>query len=182
MKRLFVAAVAATLAVSTAFAAGLKSGPQSGEKVPGPFHPLNVTGEDAGKKACLFCKNGDNPVAVVFARNADDPALGKLLKALDEATVKNEKAEMGSYAVFLTDDDKLEGKLKAMNSTAGLKKLVLSIDNPTGPPKYSVSKDADVTVLLYTNRTVKANHSFEKGKLDDKAIQQVVADVTKILP
>jgi hypothetical protein len=30
----------------------LKSGPQVGNKVPGPFNPLNVTGSAAGQKAC----------------------------------------------------------------------------------------------------------------------------------
>src|SRR5687767_12063068 len=78
-----------TLLVVTAQEGGaLKSGPQVGKEVPGPFHPLNVTGEHAGKKACLYCSNGINPVAVVFAREAN-PAVAKLLKQLDEATVKN---------------------------------------------------------------------------------------------
>ena len=30
-----------------------KSGPQVGERIPGAFHPLNVTGPSAGQKACL---------------------------------------------------------------------------------------------------------------------------------
>jgi hypothetical protein len=30
-----------------------KSGPQTGERLPGPFHPMNVTGNFAGQKACL---------------------------------------------------------------------------------------------------------------------------------
>ena len=58
-----------SLAVVVGVQAGgtLKSGPQVGKEVPGPFHPMNVTGESAGKKACLYCANGGNPVAVVFA-------------------------------------------------------------------------------------------------------------------
>ena len=39
--------------VVPALAADLKSGPQVGENIPGPFHPLNVTGPTAGQKACL---------------------------------------------------------------------------------------------------------------------------------
>ena len=31
----------------------LKSGPQVGTSLPGPFHPLNVTGKKAGVKNCL---------------------------------------------------------------------------------------------------------------------------------
>src|SRR4051812_22098952 len=153
-----------------AFGAEIKSGPQNGEKVPGPFHPLNVTGEDAGKKACLYCKNGENPVAVVFARTADDPNVTKLVKALDKATEQNTKCEMGSFVVYLSGDEKLESKLKDLAQKEGLKKIVLSIESPEGPAPYKINKDADVTVLLYTERTVKANYAFEKGKLDAKAI------------
>src|SRR5262245_10552625 len=42
----------ALLVVGTAWAAGLKSGPQVGDSM-SPFHPLNVTGKSAGKKNCL---------------------------------------------------------------------------------------------------------------------------------
>src|SRR5207249_1880187 len=89
----------------------LKSGPQVEEDVPGPFHPLNVTGEYKGKKHCLYCSNGVNPVAVVFAREAS-PAVAKLLKKLDEATVKNADAKMGSFAVFCNDKDGLDKQLE----------------------------------------------------------------------
>jgi hypothetical protein len=45
--------VACALLAGGAFAADVvKSGPQTGEKLPGPFNPLNVTGEDAGQKRC----------------------------------------------------------------------------------------------------------------------------------
>jgi hypothetical protein len=49
-------AAIACLAVGAFAAEGLKSGPAVGEKVPGTFEPLNVTGAMAGKKACLYCK------------------------------------------------------------------------------------------------------------------------------
>src|SRR5438477_13169151 len=112
MKRKLFGPIALVLFGGAVAAADLKSGPQAGEKVPGPFHPLNVNGEDAGKKACLYCKNGDNPVAVVFARSADDANLKKLIAALDAATDQNQKAEMGSFVVYLSADDTLEGQLK----------------------------------------------------------------------
>ena len=58
----------------------------------------------------------------------------------------------------------------------------MAIDNPAGPEKYNFSKDADVTVVLYVDHVVKANHTFKKGELNDKAIEMIVADVSKILP
>jgi hypothetical protein len=157
-----------------------KSGPQSGERVPGPFHPLNVTGEFAGKKNCLFCSNGANPVAVVFARDIT-PEVTKLIKKLDEATAKNKDASMGSFAVFCTDKDGLETQLKKVATSEGIKHLILSIDNPGGPDGYKIAKDADVTVLLYSDFTVRANHAFKKGELNEKGIGDVVKDVAKIV-
>lgn len=178
----FVAvALALGLAVTAAWGEGTaKSGPQTGEKVPGPFHPLNVTGAKAGKKNCLFCENGPSPVAVIFAREIT-PEVTKLIKKLDEATGKNKDASMGSYAVFTTDKDGLEKQLKDLASKEGIKHLILSIDNPSGPEEYKIAKDADVTVLLYNEFTVRANHAFKKGELNEKAIDSVVKDVAKIV-
>jgi hypothetical protein len=174
--------LAGVLLVSAAFAAGaVKSGPQVDEDVPGPFHPLNVTGSKAGKKNCLYCQNGSNPVAVVFAREVT-PEVTKLIKKLDECTAKNEECKMGSYVVFLCEKEGLEKDLKAMADKEKLSKIVLSIDNPAGPQEYKISKDADVTVLLYTKHIVKANHAFKKGELKDKDIETVVKDLSKILP
>lgn len=46
--------LAAALLVSGLLAAeGVQSGPQAGDFIPGPFHPLNVTGAKAGQKNCL---------------------------------------------------------------------------------------------------------------------------------
>ena len=181
IRNLFAAAVAAALA-GAVVAADLKSGPQTGDKVPGAFHPYNVTGEDAGKTACLYCKAGDDPVAVVFARTGDDAMTHKLIKALDTETVKHAKADMFSFAVFTGDKDKLEPQLKAAAKAADLKKLVLAIEDKGDPipAKYNLSKDADVTVILYVDRVVKANYSFAKGKLTEKDIETVVRDISKI--
>lgn len=164
---------------NTQAAEPVKSGPQNEEKVPGPFHPLNVTGENAGQKSCLYCSNGDNPVAVIFARKPDE-SLTKLIKKIDEATAKNSSAQMGSYVVFLSDSQDLEGKLKGIATKEKIKNTVLSIDNPAGPSNYKISKDADVTVLLYNKRVVKANHSF-KGTLSENDISAITGDISKIV-
>lgn len=179
VRTLSVAAV--VLTAGLAVAAEIKSGPQPGEKVPGPFTPLNVTGEAAGKKNCLYCSNGDNPVAVVFARCGDCPMTQKLIKQLDKATCENEKAEMGSYVVFCADEEKMEDKLKDFAKKDGLKKIILSIDSPSGPGNYKINKDADVTVVLYKNRKVVSNYAFKKGELNDAGIETVLKDVPKIV-
>jgi hypothetical protein len=175
--------LAFVLLAGTVLADGkLKSGPQPGQDVPGPFTPLNVTGSSAGEKHCLYCENGQNPVAMVFARELT-PEVAKLLKKLDGCTVKNSGCDMGSFVVFLNDQEGLDKKLKSLANKENLKKLVLSIEaNTAGPEKYHINKSADVTVVLYTNRVVKANHAFKKGELKDGDINTIVKDVTKITP
>jgi hypothetical protein len=183
MKTLRFAAVAAVaLAALAGFAWAentVKSGPQVNEKVPGPFDPLNVTGSKAGEKNCLYCSNGLNPVAMIFAREVT-PEVTKLIKKIDGCTCKNEDCSMGSFVVFLSDKEGLEGQLKNLAKENDLKKIVLSIDNPAGPEKYNINKDADVTVVLYKSRVVKANYAFKKGEMTDKDVDTILGDVSKI--
>jgi len=59
---------------------------------------------------------------------------------------------------------------------------VLAIDNSAGPQNYKVAKDADVTVVLYTEGNVKANFAFKKGEMKDADVKTILASVPKILP
>lgn len=179
--RLFAAAVAAVVLSLPVSAGELKSGPQAGEKVPGPFHPVNVTGAHKGEKFCLFCVNGENPVAMVFARE-HSPELAKLVMKLDAATAKHKDASMGSFVVFLSDKEGLDKELAEGAAKHKIENTILAIDNPAGPKAYNVAKDADITVVLYVDRQVKANHSFKKGELKDGDIETIVKDIPKILP
>ncbi|HLN32759.1 MAG TPA: hypothetical protein VK395_33830 [Gemmataceae bacterium] len=174
-------AVVLALSIGCVLAADkLTSGPQVGQSVPGPFHPLNINGAKAGEKNCLYCQNGTNPVAMIFAREVSEP-LTTLIKKIDACTEANKDAKMGSFVVFLSDSEDLQSKLKEVVDKESLKNIILSIDNPAGPKGYKVSKEADVTVVLYTNHTVKANFAYGKGELKDKDIETVVASVPKIL-
>jgi hypothetical protein len=125
--------------------------------------------------------NGDNPVAMIFAREVSDP-LTSLVKKMDAAAVSNKSCRMGSFVVFCSDDEGLKDQLKALAEKEHLKKVVLTIDNPSGPPSYKVAKDAEITVVLYEQREVKANYTFKKGELKDKDIEKIVKDLAKILP
>jgi hypothetical protein len=168
------------LVVGIASAADPTSGPQVGERVV-PFHPLNCTGDHAGEKYCLICKNGPNPVVMIFARQVT-PELTRLIKRIDEATNKNKERNMGSFIVLLSDSDNLEKELKELAKKEKIQHCVLTIDSPEGPESYNIAREAEVTVVLYRMETVKANHTFKKGELNDKGIEAIVADLAKILP
>lgn len=118
---------------------------------------------------------------MIFAREVSDNLTG-LVKKIDAATAKNSDCRMGSFVVFLNDDESIEGKLKELAKKEGIEKTILAVDNPAGPQGYNIPKDADITVVLYTKRKVQANHAFKKGELKDADVEKVVADLKKILP
>lgn len=115
---------------------------------------------------------------MIFAREIND-SLTSLVKKVNAANEKNSR--MGSFVVFLSDEDGLKDKVKKLADKEGIKKTPLTIDNPAGPDGYNIAKDADVTVVMYVNKKVKANHAFKKGELNDAKIERVLSDLPKIL-
>lgn len=158
----------------------VRSGLQPGEMITAIFEPLNITGEHAGEPHCLVCENGLNPVAMVFAREPSE-RLTKLLAKIDSVAVQNKSLQMGSFVVFLNDREELKQQLKDTAKKQSLQQIVLSTMEPSGPEGFEVAKDADVTVVLYRDFAVQANHAFRTGELTDEAIDKIVADLPKIL-
>ena len=74
----------------------LKSGPQPGESLPGPFHYLNVNGPHAGNPHCLVCEFGLRPSVLVFTREipAEKSPLMDLIQRLDEAVDRHKNSEL----------------------------------------------------------------------------------------
>jgi hypothetical protein len=118
---------------------------------------------------------------MVFAREINDP-LTSLVKKLDAAAAKHTDSKMGSFVVFMSDDEGLEAKVKGLADKEKLEKVVLTIDNAQGPPRYKIAKEADVTVVLYDKQNVKANYAFKKGEFKDEDVEKIVANLSKILP
>ncbi|MFO0880273.1 MAG: hypothetical protein U0840_23250 [Gemmataceae bacterium] len=119
---------------------------------------------------------------MIFAREISDNLTG-LVKKVDEATVKNAKARMGSFVVVCNDDEKMEEKLKELAKKEGIKKTVLSlVDRKAGPSGYELHPEADITVVMYTKRNTKAQYAFKKGELKEKDVASILEDLPKILP
>jgi hypothetical protein len=116
---------------------------------------------------------------MIFAREVSDP-LTSLVKKIDAENQKQGK-KMMSFVIFLSDKEGLKDQLKDLATKENLKETVFAIDSPAGPKGYTVPKEADVTVVLYVNRDIKANHAFKKGEFTEKAIEPILADVPKIL-
>src|SRR5436190_2061386 len=74
---------------------------------------------------------------MIFAREVSGP-LTSLVKKIDAETAKHKSDRMGSFVVFLSDDEGLQNKLKDLADKESIKTTVLTIDNPAGPPASCV--------------------------------------------
>ena len=109
--------------------------------------------------------------------------LAGLVKKIDSLVEKNKGKQMRSFVVLLTDDPaSAEKELQAFAKKHGISNVPLTFfEGVTGPPKYKIAKDAAVTVMLWRNLKVAANHSYAKGALNTKTAQKVLDSTSKIL-
>lgn len=87
---------------------------------------------------------------------------------------------INSFVIFLSDDENIKDVAVKFAEKHNVKKCVFAIDNVAGPKAYNISKDAEVTVLLYTGGEVKANHAYRKSDFNAKAVEAIVKDLPKI--
>ena len=182
----FVGLIAATLVCHSGIATGADArlaGPQAGSKLPGGFNPVNVTNAElpdyAEKRSDYTEQHGAGPVVLVFGRGITDP-LTSLAKKLDAVVGKNKAARLRAVLVILREDAETERALKELGERQGIEKVSLAV-MPDGPKDYKLSKEADVTVVVYDRYKVEANHAFRKGELNDRAVETILADVSKVV-
>ncbi len=190
--------------VSVRAADDARPGLRAGEALPGPFQVLDATGEAAGRFHCTVCTRGLRPTVLVFFRDlgsADSP-LAQLFKGLDESVAGHRAWELGATGVWLADgayQQALEAKvdenarvadqtltkatnlkderlaqLAALARDAKLVHVVLGLAVGDGPRDYRLSKEADVTVILYSKYKVLDTWGFPKGKLDPAAVKSTL--------
>ena len=92
------------------------------------------------------------------------------------------RRRLRSYVVIVPGPgDKPAERLRKLANEAKLKNVPLTIAKvPGGPSDYKIAKDADVTVLMWKEGTVKANLAF-KGMLNDADLNAIMAEIPKVL-
>ena len=175
----FTAALFAVTAIAIA-ADSADSGLKKGDRV-AAFNVKDVTGPSAGKSLCYRCQYGGAPVACVFTREINDD-VAALVKEIDSAVDSSGK-KMKAFVVLLTDDaDKGAGELKKLAEAKGITHTPLTIcGGASGPGAYKISKDAEVTVLMWAGSKLKVNQGFAKGELKADDAKKVAGQTSEIL-
>jgi hypothetical protein len=83
-------------------------------------------------------------VVVIFTQKADDNLAG-LVKAVDEVQKNNEK--LGTFVVGVSGVE--EADFEKLQATHKLTTPLTVAKDKDGPPKYSLNKEAAVTVVVY---------------------------------
>jgi len=178
--------VAVALLAQVALAAELTSGPQKGSLL-GPFEVIKVAGAvndgvPSGKQLCYRCKLGNQPVVMVFAPKADQ-GVTALAQELDQLVAKNKSKNLGSFVNLVGDEaSKLEAQAKEFATKAKLENVavVVPVESKDGPEDYKINSQA-VTVLIYRDGNVVANHAVMPNDLNSPMVKNILSDTDKIL-
>jgi hypothetical protein len=181
MRTVLALTILASATVTGVNAADIKSGLQVGD-YPGAYYVADITGPAAGEKLCYRCRYTTQPVVNIFTRSMDENVT-KLVKELDQVVGKHRDDRMAAFVVVLTDDpDAQEEPLKKLAESQEIKHTPLTVyENSVGPAKYKISKEADVTVMMWVEQDVKVNHVFKASELNSEAIAKIIGDTQKIL-
>jgi hypothetical protein len=119
-------------------------------------------------------------------REVSDP-LTSLVKAIDqkvhEASGKYPRS-LGTFVV-IGDAHGRADQLRGLAKAEALQRVTLCIG--AAPPRYEVSNDAEVTVVIYTpgrpgRQEVRANFALRQGELDETKHDAIVEALSKVLP
>jgi hypothetical protein len=123
---------------------------------------------------------GNSAVINIHARKITDD-LASLVKQLDGMvdSVEDKKGNETKHAflVYLTDDpDAAAAELESLAEKHKIKNVPLTVfDGAAGPPAYNIAKEAEVTIVMWKDREVQANHAFAANGLDKAALKKVLA-------
>jgi hypothetical protein len=181
MKKLLAVLSVACCATVAAWAEEKSDCLKEGDSV-AAFYVTDVTGPAAGEKLCYRCKYGGRPVVTIFTKQMNEK-VAKLTKQIDDKVAANKDAKMAAFVVVLTEDPESQNEaLKTVATKQEIKSTPLTtFDGLAGPDAYKISKDADVTVMMWVDSKVKVNEALKAKDLTDEKIATLVKDTSKIL-
>lgn len=182
-----------------AAAAGLKSGPQLGER-PLPFTSNLVTGPHSGKQHCYVCEMKDELAVLVFARKMDEPT-ARLLTELRDVVRENQRelvpvdgktgagsapVKLFGWFVFLGEDSAaseaaLERRAREFARAHQATAIPISVlGDPAGPPGYQIAPEAAVTVVIFRNGKTLYNRAYTAKEWTRGAADRALKELPKL--
>ncbi len=110
-----------------------------------------------------------------------DRGLIGLISVIDAYTKKHEKSRLSAFVAFLTDDkESIRPKIAELAKERRLTiPLVIPKDSKNGPPAFKLNPKVKYTILLYREKSVKANLAVDSIDLD--TVMKVIESAEKML-
>lgn len=143
------------LVCTLALAQDVASGPEQGKPLP-PLKVFAVTGAQQGKEVDYAAERQGKPtVYCLLPADQLDRPLGRFLKTLDEALVKDDPAAR-IVAVWLTDNlDQTRTYLPQFQQSFQLQATALTcFGDKAGPADWGINPDARLTVVVVREHKV----------------------------
>ena len=114
---------------------------------------------------------------LIFSQKADDN-LASLVKAVDAVQKNNEK--LGTFVVGVSGVE--EADFEKLQNTHKLTTPLTVAKDKDGPPKYSLNKEAAVTVVVYKKGGVVAkNFAFKDSKAAAEKAKEIADAASEAL-
>jgi hypothetical protein len=115
-------------------------------------------------------------------------SLASLVKKIDErvneAAGRQKGPELGTYLIFPNNADGLDQQLRTLAAHETLQRVSIGIG--AVPDAYNLSRDADITVVIYEvgrrRNAVSANFALRWRDLDEKQSAAILEALGKVLP
>ena len=120
-------------------------------------------------------------MVMVFAKN-DTADLAGLVKKLDKLVAEKKDSKLTSVVNILAgedDADKVKEEIAKFAEKNEVTNVALAVTNEKSSKNFKINPEAAVTVMVYRDKKVTANHAVKAGGLDEKTVSAIVADAAK---
>jgi hypothetical protein len=116
---------------------------------------------------------------MVFAKN-NAAALAGLVKELDKLVAEKKDSKLASVVNILAEEpEKIKEDVAKFVEKNEVKNVALAVTDESSSKGFKINAEAEVTVMVYRDKKVTANHALKAGGLDAKKIAAIVADAAK---
>lgn len=152
-----------------------------------PFTSNVVTGPYRGQQHCFVCDmEANQPAILVFSRTMDAPMI-RLMDRLRAAAEKYHRAKLFPWVVFIgnrgtASEIDLENKAEAFARMHAVNAItVTALGDPSGPPGYLISPDADVCVLTFKHGRVFSSRVYDAAHWNMAAADHALGNVALLM-
>jgi hypothetical protein len=106
--------------------------------------------------------------------------LASLAKQIDKLVADNQDKKLAAVINFIGEpSDDYQKKIVEFGTKHNLQNVALTITPDAA--RFKINDQAEVTVMHYKGKSVKANHAVAVGDLDDQAVKRIIEGAKAIL-